>query len=664
VRSRELSKKYANLVLWEKTHATEFQEEMNEWRLVGHRADILVTNPAAAKGGQIFSEFHAVVMVRRFYDWYMWNVFFFIVATVFMSWSVFLLGDGLGDGAINIRSELSLATVVVIFAIKFLVAGRIPPSRCATLLDKYCAFNCGVVTFAAFGSAATQTLGSSARQTDITVVAFLAFVWSSYHTYLYVFVIRAHFKARDSWAKKAMNAVEMERNLLSNKKTVQGNKQFLSVNGRKFELAKKGEGGENAPLVKIGYKIMEIGQIDLHRLTYSCNFRLVATWTDKKLANCSKERADQLFARRTHDISSPPGMKVADWEKEGLFQPDLTIMNSHDISVTYFEMKVTDLENGVVTWTQHCSGWLSMELYASTVRFFPFDYHELRICLRSHKFNQSKTVLELWGNRAETESQEMIDEWQLVGHRADSLLTDKGTSTTAKQYSEFHIVVMVQRHHNWYLTNTLYFAVAALYMGCSSYGTSTDRYKGWTEEAIFVLLGLVAGKYAIGASTPKVHYLTLHDGLLLWWFLMVVVAVVETGFLALSVDGSGSYNTVREVNGIFAGCMFLLNVVVHLLVLRSVMRHLRKRTKWSSLRISRKQTKRNLVQSSGASAKTSSAGRFRRHSLLRAGKHAVTAANLFGAKAESKKKTAAGAATIAASNNKLSQVQPASGIGK
>ena len=85
----ELAK--CELVLWKQHHTAEEQEQSNEWEIMGHRADVLQTLPEASSVGKVYSEFHCVVMVRRYYRWYIWNVFGLMNALVLVSWLIFIL---------------------------------------------------------------------------------------------------------------------------------------------------------------------------------------------------------------------------------------------------------------------------------------------------------------------------------------------------------------------------------------------------------------------------------------------------------------------------------------------------------------------------------------------------------------------------------------------
>ena len=53
------------------------------------------------------------------------------------------------------------------------------------------------------------------------------------------------------------------------------------------------------------------------------------------------------------------------------------------------------------------------------LRVFPFDHHELRICVRPSSLELSRLQLVLWKDNRATEAQEESNEWQLRAVAAD-----------------------------------------------------------------------------------------------------------------------------------------------------------------------------------------------------------------------------------------------------
>jgi hypothetical protein len=54
---------------WQDLCTIEMQTEQNEWQLLGHRAQLLQTDPCASTTFKVYSEFHICIMVARFQSW-------------------------------------------------------------------------------------------------------------------------------------------------------------------------------------------------------------------------------------------------------------------------------------------------------------------------------------------------------------------------------------------------------------------------------------------------------------------------------------------------------------------------------------------------------------------------------------------------------------------
>jgi hypothetical protein len=227
-----------------------------------------------------------------------------------------------------------------------------------------------------------------------------------------------------------------------------------------------------------------------------------------------------------------------------------------------------------------------------TMRFFPLDYHELRICVRSHKMEQTKANLVLWPKHTHMESNGQVGLWQLVGHRADVLQTDKGTSSTSKVYSEFHAVVMVQRCQRWYLWQLLYYILASVFL-CWRVLVAPTMDGHWGTECSLLLCSLVVAKYKIVGSCQSATVLGSY--MLGWWSCFVVFAIGKA-FLAWylsNLDGSTDTERAELEKAVYfaaVGTALAANVLVHVALGIAVATHLRARKRWHTTRIGRGQS--------------------------------------------------------------------------
>ena len=474
-----------------------------------------------------------MLMVRRSHTWYLWNVLLYLWVAVWLSWSAFLLPSS-STGALDTRAELSVTMVIAVLAIRFCCVKDVPLGTLrATLLERCSAANCGFVTVGAIASIGNRVFGAHARLADGIAVAVLGAWWMCYHGTL-LLELRSHAEKRRKWADLSLSkGADASSAPKSGKQRAMG-KQFMSINGRRFILASNVSAA--GPEVQVGYTIESISDINLATSVYSCSFELCATWVDPRLIGCSEEQAKALgFRVSTEDVVSARD-RVVDWEGQGLYQPDLHIVNGREMSIKSFEMAVADRAKGAVCWKQRISGSLHFEI-SKSLRFFPFDYHELRICVRSHKMNQSKANLVLWTKHTHVRAAALSDDgdgdggneagvggWRLVGHRADVLQTDKGTSSTGKVYSEFHAVVMVQRRPHEYLLQILLFLLASFYtygLGLHTFNAE-QRLRG---EWALVFCALIAYRHRIVALPPSSSTLSLNTYLNCLWALSAALIV-------------------------------------------------------------------------------------------------------------------------------------------
>jgi hypothetical protein len=118
------------------------------------------------------------------------------------------------------------------------------------------------------------------------------------------------------------------------------------------------------PVVKIGYKIENVGEIDCLRSIFFAHFKLFLSWSDPKLVGASKARARELEIRRYRDKMTP-NRGDTDWGLLGLYDPDVGILNAHNLAFTYYELKISKPETGTVKWTKHASGWCEHDVGSS-----------------------------------------------------------------------------------------------------------------------------------------------------------------------------------------------------------------------------------------------------------------------------------------------------------
>ena len=309
-------------------------------------------------------------------------------------------------------------------------------------------------------------------------------------------------------------------------------------------------------VVSVGYKIQSLGQLDIVLGRFACTFKLFATWQDSLLKGISSDFAkSRLFIQKMTDADTN-----FLWQEYGLFDPELIVPNAVDMRTDYFEMKVTDAAKGKAKWSKHFSGLLDVSLSTHLLQQFPFDYHDLEIVVRPHKADTKTVRLKLWSGCHTAELKDS-GEWAVVGHRARCELTDPSVSSTGKMYSVFYIVLMVERFSGWYFLNVLFF-LFGITMSSLTIFLIPPHEGSRMEVATALLLSIIATKFSVAASLPRVHKKTLFDEYVFVCFSFVLTPVVESAYLYKVKDEE----LATTVNNWSAGLASVIWVVYHIVL--------------------------------------------------------------------------------------------------
>ena len=359
----------------------------------------------------------------------------------------------------------------------------------------------------------------------------------------------------------------------------------LTLEAVKARRARRGRA-----VVQLGYKVNSLGEVDCLRAVFFAHFKLFATWLDPELVGCSLREAERLHTQATRD-------KMASWDRQhGLLQPELVVLNAHDLECTFYELRVMDRAGGVVKWSKHFRGLLDLEIGFS-LENFPFDYHDLRICVRSRALDQRRCSLRLWRGVHSTEFQEDSNEWQLVGHRVDGLETDPSASPTGKIYEELHVCIMVRRHWGWYLSNIFVFLFALVIMSVGVYAmpfAGSEAIGGRTAVCVSLIFAVIALKFVVVEHIPRVHYSTFFDEYVIMCFFFVTVSGIQS-LLMYKFSDAGTADiprkpmfseAVNKYNNVATSCAVSgLFVLYHVRTRQRLKRHRARMRVWRATRL-------------------------------------------------------------------------------
>lgn len=324
--------------------------------------------------------------------------------------------------------------------------------------------------------------------------------------------------------------------------------------------------GANAARIEVGYKINSIGNIDSKTITFAADFKLFLKWTDPALEGHPKGHVDleSEFNGRT------------------VINPEFQIANEHDLQRTHFECKVTDPAKGKVKLSAYFRGTLNM--MEMDLRNFPFDFQNLRICIKPHKATIDEIVFVPGADH-------VIDhharhEWEIIGHCTQSYATNPKASTTGKVYSSLHVIGLVRREHSWYIWNIALpmWAIVVMSWSCFAMPTDAGGFGIRMETTVALILAIVATKFVVAEEIPKVPYQTLCDRYVTTCFFFLFAMVAENTFVYFvdnQYEGDRLWSA-EKLNIYFAASVVVCFLLFHLAMALRLRRHFIKEKRWAA----------------------------------------------------------------------------------
>jgi hypothetical protein len=301
-------------------------------------------------------------------------------------------------------------------------------------------------------------------------------------------------------------------------------------------------------IVYVGYKIVAVSAITMNNGSFNAQFKIFSSWVDPKVETLSQEECD--IASRIHvrnDISTPQMDYQLSRQIEllGLFSPGLLIVNANLLTLDSFSSKITNAKRGIVKMQQYYHGQLNMtNMKEGALTSFPFDYHNLPVCIRCDKHDVTKAKLVLWRGMHTLEMDRSANEmeWTTIGHHNLELRTDPAFSSTAKVYSEFQISVMVQRRVVWYMTHMALPMITITFSSFAVIAIPVNDISGRIEICTSLILALIAVSFVVSDHLPRVSVTTFADDYTIMSFLLILAQVVCSAVLYMFIeDGYGTH---------------------------------------------------------------------------------------------------------------------------
>jgi hypothetical protein len=193
---------------------------------------------------------------------------------------------------------------------------------------------------------------------------------------------------------------------------------------------------------------------------------------------------------------------------------------------------------------------------------FPFDTQNLQVQLQS-KNHGEKCVWET-PKKSSKEMIAMIDanktfvekinlhEFVLVGQNAELGESDEADSLTGKVFSTYTINIAVKRRAKYYLLNVYSICFVVTTMSFMAERLQPDELADRLDISQTAFLTLVAFKFSLGQSVPKISYLTLLD----WYFLICFFFICAQSTLMWYIGGLEQTQEVLDNDKFFLLLLF------------------------------------------------------------------------------------------------------------
>lgn len=157
---------------------------------------------------------------------------------------------------------------------------------------------------------------------------------------------------------------------------------------------------------------------------------------------------------------------------------------------------------------------------------FPFDAHNLPLCIRPHRLAIENLLL-IPIREDSTLDAHPQNEWNILSHCMKEYVTDPSTSSTGKTYSSLHIVMLVKREGAWFVNNILTICCGLVIVALTAYSMEPESQQDRNDVAVLTMLAAITNKFVVSEHLPKIPYRTLVDLYLDICFMMHILVILS-----------------------------------------------------------------------------------------------------------------------------------------
>ena len=232
--------------------------------------------------------------------------------------------------------------------------------------------------------------------------------------------------------------------------------------------------------------ILNINEIDAAAQTISCNVYFAATWKDVRLAHYSKL-----------SIIKPI---------DEIWNPQIVIVNRQNMIQT-MPNEAEIQPDGTVIYRQRIFGQFSQNL---DFRNFPFDRQNFKIVLAATDYNPEEIEFSLDSVQQTFISKELtVKDWDILSFYDVS--KPYSIIPGAKSNASMSFEITAERKSSYYIFSFMIPFVLIIMMSMGVFWLDPKQPAPQVSVAVTSMLTLIAYRFTIADSLPKISYLTRMD---------------------------------------------------------------------------------------------------------------------------------------------------------
>lgn len=290
-------------------------------------------------------------------------------------------------------------------------------------------------------------------------------------------------------------------------------------------LANISRPGESSHPTKVYVSIyfLDLDSVDTADQSYKANIYFIYRWHDPRLAH----KSPGSIIRPLHEV----------------WNPRIQIINQQKIFPTLAEL-VSISQEGEVKYLQRVWGSFSQPL---KLKNFPFDRQHITIQVGTVLYSADQVQLLPDPNKSSGIADQLsVTDWKITGWKTDSKPFQPSSDSIS--VSAFKLSVSAERRVDYFIVNVIIPLLLIVAMSWVVFWIEPKESSGTKISiAATAMLTLIAYRFAIGASIPKLSYLTRLDEFILWSTVLIFATLLEAVFtssyakagkihLALTID--------------------------------------------------------------------------------------------------------------------------------